>query len=316
MANPTDASRQAKGSDAGTFEKYWAACNHRVTPFVDRHYRWPGVYALHWAALGLDLLKAPANVFLALPALMVQIIALALRRLGAVGPARRLLGLPLGFQTAVEKALGERLRREVLELEGAGRSEWEALVSRASFDPRSRPEREQSLTALGREELYGAANALIERYAETRRAVADVTTALIVGIAGVVLVDRFTPGSISAGQELAASVSHYAAVHDFFLGPTLGGWFYHFFPPETALWTEIVAIVVVALFMSLVSAFSGLLADPAQAYMGLHQRRLRRWLRTFLRLVGGSAKDDYRPWDPYMARIVDVVDAVKGLSSR
>ena len=312
MTNLADTSGQA--SETGTFEKYWAACNHRVTLFVDRHYRWPGVYALHRAALGLDLVKAPVNVLLALPALMVQMIALALHRLGAIGPARRLLSLPFGFQTAVEKALVERLRREVLELEGSGRSEWEALISRASFDPRSRPEKEQSFTALGREELYGAVNALIDRYAATRRAAADVATALMVGIAGVVLVDQFTPGSISAGQELAASVSRYAAVHDFFLGPTLGGWFYHFFPPETGSWTEIVAIIVVALFMSLVSAFSGLLADPIQAYIGLHQVRLRRWLRTFRRVVGGSVRDDYRPWDPYIARIVDVVDAVKGLS--
>lgn len=303
------------GSEAETFEKYWTACNHRVTLFVDRHYRWPGVYALHRAALGLDLLKAPVNVLLALPALVLQIIALALRRLGAVGPARRLLSLPLGFQTAVEKALVVRLRREILELQGSGGHEWEDLVSCASFERRTRSESRQSLTALERDELRVAADELIERYAETRRAVADLTTALVVGVVGVVLVDRFTPGAISAGQELAAGVSRYAAVHDFFLGPTLGRWFYHFFPPETGLWFEIVAMVVVALSMSLVSAFSGLLADPVQAYTGLHQARLRRWLKTLRRLVGFAVEEDYRPWDPYMARIVDVVDAVKGMSS-
>ena len=45
-----------------------------------------------------------------------------------------------------------------------------------------------------------------------------------------------------------------------------------------------------------------------------HQARLRRWLRTMRRLVSDS-DDDYRPMDPHMARIVDLVDAVKGIGS-
>ena len=81
------ASGQTKSSDAVASEAYWVACNHRATLFVDRHYRWPGVYALHRTAFGFDLLKAPVNVLLALPAVVVQIIGLALRRLGAYGVA-------------------------------------------------------------------------------------------------------------------------------------------------------------------------------------------------------------------------------------
>ena len=57
------------------------------------------------------------------------------------------------------------------------------------------------------------------------------------------------------------------------------------------------------------------LADPLQSRIGLHQARLRRWLRTLRRLVDDAGDEDYRPWDPYMARIVDLVDAVKGLGS-
>ena len=64
---------QAKLADAVASEAYWAACKHRVTLFVDLHYRWPGVYALHRTALGLDLLKAPINVLLALPAVVVPL---------------------------------------------------------------------------------------------------------------------------------------------------------------------------------------------------------------------------------------------------
>ena len=281
-------------------EEYWAACADRIERFVDASYRWPGVYALHRSALGLDLLKAPLNVLFAVPALAVQVVARALRRANPNTKrhklADKLLSVPLGLPTAVEGALVERLRAEVLALEGPGRDDWERRVGRASFDP----ERE-------------AANTVIKRYAETRRASADVATALVVGILGVVLAGQFTPGSISAGHELAANASHYAAARDFFLGPTLGGWFYRLFPPETGLWTEIVSMLVVALLMSLVSAFSGLLADPVQARLGLHQARLRGMLKALRRLGEGPGRDDYRPRDPYMARIVDVVDALKAL---
>ena len=157
-------SEQAKLADAVASEAYWAACNHRVTLFVDLHYRWPGVYALHRTALGLDLLKAPINVLLALPAVVVQVIGLGLRRLGAYEAARRLLSIPLGFQTSVEKALAERLRREVLQLEGADWSAWKTLFVRSPSGSRSSPRGEGSIDSLGQRELCAAVNALVDRY--------------------------------------------------------------------------------------------------------------------------------------------------------
>ena len=72
-------------------------------------------------------------------------------------------------------------------------------------------------------------------------------------------------------------------------------------------------MIVVAALMAVVAAFSGLVTDPLQARLGLHQARLRRWLRTFRRLVDGTADAAYRPWDPYLARLVDVADVFKSV---
>ena len=271
-----------QGLAEGPGDAYWAACQGRIAPFVDAHYRWPGVWRVHRAAFGLDLVKAPANLVLALPALLSQLVAPLFDRLGAVRLARWVRRVPLGFRTAVETAIGERLRREVLAPDGSGVP----------------PE---------------AIRALVERYTEARRAVSDVSAALAVGFAGLLAVDRFTPGSLSAGQELARGVAHYAAIQDFLLGEKLGGWFYRFFPPQTPLWGEIVAVIAVAALMAVVAAFSGLVTDPLQARLGLHQARLRRWLRTFRRLVDGTADAAYRPWDPYLARLVDVADVFKSV---
>ena len=128
----TQPEQRTQGQLAGTAADYWGACTRRVGAFVDRHYRWPGVYALHRSAVGLDLLKAPANVLLALPALVVQILALVLRRAGALRIARSLLRVPLGFRTAVEVSLAHRLRVELLEGAGADPHGWEAVLDRAA----------------------------------------------------------------------------------------------------------------------------------------------------------------------------------------
>ena len=150
---------------------------------------------------------------------------------------------------------------------------------------------------------------MIERYCETRRSAADVTTALAIGLAGWIWFGQFTPGSLSTGKELADSLTLYTAVQDFFLGSTIGGWYYAVFPPETSLRTHAFATVVVALGMSIIAAFSGLIADPVQSRIGIHRKRLERWLRTMRRF----REDDYRPLDPYLARIADIVDIAKSL---
>jgi hypothetical protein len=64
-------------------ERYIAARHERVAEFVDRHFGLIGALRLHRHALGLDLLRAPANVLLMVPYLGMQLGGAALRRLGA-----------------------------------------------------------------------------------------------------------------------------------------------------------------------------------------------------------------------------------------
>ncbi len=273
---------------------YWGQCATREEGFVSGSFRRPGLYDLHRAALGLDLIKAPVNVLLALPAVIVALLSLTAARIGQTKAANILLRIPLGFPTAIERELIKRLRQGLLDLP-SGEQPWQVAYGEEAG------------------KLANAADKVVMRYAETRRAAADITSALIVGFIGLLLAETFTPGSLSAGQELAATVTQLRAEQDFFLGPTVGGWFYQVFPPDVGLGMQVGASLSVALLMSLVSAFSGILADPVQALLGLHQRRLRRCLRTLQRL-GQQESDDFRPLDPYMARIVDLVDAFRGLS--
>jgi hypothetical protein len=53
--------------------KYIATRRERIDPFVDRHFTLVGSVALHRRAIGWDLLRAPANLLLAGPALSVKL---------------------------------------------------------------------------------------------------------------------------------------------------------------------------------------------------------------------------------------------------
>ena len=68
-------------------QRYIESRRGRIEAFVDRHFTFAGSVALHRRALGWDLLRAPANLFLAGPALGVKLLAWAARRGGMEGVA-------------------------------------------------------------------------------------------------------------------------------------------------------------------------------------------------------------------------------------
>jgi len=59
--------------------RYIESRRERIDAFVDRHFTLAGSLALHRRALGWDLLRAPANLFLAGPALAVKLMGWAAR---------------------------------------------------------------------------------------------------------------------------------------------------------------------------------------------------------------------------------------------
>ena len=65
-----DLALQAVAQGAGT---YFAERRARVSPFVRAHFSLPGTLALHRAALGWDILKAPLNLTLAAPQIVLHL---------------------------------------------------------------------------------------------------------------------------------------------------------------------------------------------------------------------------------------------------
>ena len=61
---------------------------------------------------------------------------------------------------------------------------------------------------------------------------------------------------------------------------------------------------------SVLSAFAGIVADPVQRRLGLHQRRLRRMVDAMERQMLDPASPSYAVRDRYVARLLDVFDLV------
>ena len=154
---------------------------------------------------------------------------------------------------------------------------------------------------------------VLARYAGARTAAAEITVAILAGVATLALLDRFAPGALSAGRALADVVQHEVAVREFPLGDWLGGAWYGVFAPTTATSTIVLSILGVMCLLSMCAAFAGVAADPLQRALGLHRRRLRRMLDALQRASDERADARFEPRDHYAARATDALDIVRAL---
>ena len=247
--------------------------------FVARRYGLRGTLALHRHAFGADLLRAPVNVMLAPVALILQIVAALLRRLGARRAGSRIGGWRIFLPSDVSAQIHRDLTALIADLQAQG------------LGPDADPVR---------------IDRALRTHVETRNAVAEITTSLIVLISGLVLFQRATPGLISLAGPMAQMRAESAALRDFALGETLGRVWYWAFPVELSPMYVIATGVVLALIGSVVTTFGGVIADPVQRATGIHQRRLSR-LMTRLESQGDGAAP--AP-EHLVARLGDVADTL------
>lgn len=284
-----------------------------VDAFVKRHFGWRGTLRLHREALGLDILRAPMNVVLSPLLVLARAAAwilrkLRMRRLGEWLMDRRLL-----LRTSVSARIEAAIVADLLDVPvpAANRAPDRATLARAI---RSAP-RFRQLIGERRNEAEAKAvtdriMAAIGEYTGTRSAIAEFTTALFTLIAGAIAFHALTPGMISMAPGLAEAVALHRALADFPLGETLGRVWYGFFPVGPS--PMLVALSVAGLLAvgSVVTTFAGMIADPVQARLGLHRRRLMRLLDTLEAEITGTPDRPFVAREHFLARAFDLWDAV------
>jgi hypothetical protein len=307
----------ARNAVEAAVRRYCAERRERVPAFVDRHFSLRGAAALHRVALGWDILRAPFNLTMAAPAAGLHVVATGARRVGAVRFANALSGRRWLLQTSVARRIEWLVCTELLELPcriGDCVATRDALAEAILGEPPVADALQEALAAVGRRGDDPAFRRQLERtlaeYAVTRGAAAEVATALMSLGTGALTLGKLTPGFVSFGPALASVVAQQAAISSFPLGAGIGSLWYGLFP---AVPTPLMALGFSGGLLTagaVLSAFAGLVSDPIQRRMGLHQRRLLRMIDAMERQMLDRAAPGYAVLDRYVARLIDLLDVI------
>jgi hypothetical protein len=317
QASPAADAALASAIVRGGVVRYIAARRERIEPFVAAHFSMRGTLRLHRAALGWDIARAPLNLAMAAPQAGVWLAAAGARQLGARRVAARLRDTSLVRRTAVAREVAWLVQTELLELpalDGGREATRDALGETILADPLLIAALCPMLAAI---EAAGADPALRVRieaavagYAGTRTAAAEITTSLLSLGTGAAALSKLTPGAITLGPALAAALAQQAAVASFPFGGALGSLWYAAFPAVPS------AVLVAGLTGGLMAgaavgaAFAGIVADPVQRRLGLHQRRLHRLLGALEQQLLDPRAPGFAAHDHYVARLLDLFDLV------
>jgi hypothetical protein len=209
-----------------------------IDAFVRRHYGLPGALRLHRHAIGWDLLRAPVNTALTPAFMLTRLVAITAYWLGL----RRLSRAAGRLVPQVRSDMGAVLEADLLS----------NVIARGSPP--------------GSETVHR----LVPGYVAVRGAVAEICAALVVLSVGLVAFHAVTPGVISLAPVVTERAAHARDVAGFPLGEWLGGAWFGLFPGERPLWQTFAVGAGLAVALSVVTTFSGLLADPLQARLGIH----------------------------------------------
>lgn len=296
-------------------DRYIASRKAKVPDFIERHFSFKGTLQLHRKALGSDLYKAPLNLFWLIPQTINKLTLYLLKKTGATRIASILKRLPSGWETDVQKEINWLIYTELLELpyqQDDRESTKDALleeilsapdlnallagylerIRQKSTDPKFRQTLEHNL----------------QEYATSRIAVSELANSLITLSTNLAAFHKAAPGAISSGTALAGIIAEKIAISQFWLGPTLGAWYYGIFPATASTGLVIAATGSILAGLALLSTLTGIVTDPLQAKLGLHQKRLYKFLDALHAELTGSNKKDYRLKEQYIARVFDIID--------
>lgn len=306
--------REAEAIVSEAAGRYFAGCRARIAPFVDENFSIAGSARLHARAVGWDLLKAPANVALSVPQILLRLGAGAARRAGRPGIARA-LDRDIFLETAVARELRWRMMTGLLELpyaDGARASTRDGLAEAIVAHPRVHAlvvEAGKAAAARSDDpEFQRRLTDALASYTGTRAAAAEITTALVAIGTGAIAFQKATPGALALGPVIAGSIAQGSAIASFPLGATAGGLWHAVFPAQASPFLVAGATAGVIGVAALATAFAGMIADPVQRATGLHSRRLGALVDSLERGFHGSDAAGFVAYDLYVARLLDLGD--------
>ncbi len=298
--------------------RYIEARKAKVPAFVAEHFSLKGALRLHKKALGKDLYKGPLNILWSVPSIMFRVTALGLKKLGEKHLSERLEKLPKGFETDVQKEVSWLVYTGLLEIPYAQNhriSNKDALLDEILSDKTLSAWMAQLLSKIHDQSKDPAYRAALEKnlqeYATSRTAASEMAGSIITLSAGYAAFNKAVPGTFAAGSATATAIAQHLAIANFWLGTTLGTWYYGVLPVTASTGLLIATTGSLMAALAIITTFTGIITDPLQTKLGIHQKRLFKFIDAFKTELLGAGQSQYKIKDQYVARVFDILDLLK-----
>ncbi len=296
-------------------ENYILSRKEKVPVFVDKYFSFQGALKLHKHAVGKDLYKAPLNIFWLVPLALAKAGAYGLNKVGADKMARRLEALPPGFKTDVQQEINWLIYTELLELpyqQQSRASEKDALLEAILEDSALAGVIDSYLNKIQEKssapDFRRKLESNLQVYGDSRSAIAELAGNIITLSSNYFAFNKAMPGALTTGGATAAVIAEKIAIAKFWLGPTLGAWYYGMFPVAASGGLIIASTGAIMAGLALLSTFTGIITDPVQAKLGLHQKRLYKFIDALNNELTGHGQSEYKIKEQYISRVFDIVD--------
>ncbi len=290
----------------------------KVPEFVQTHFSFSGAIKINRKAFGKDLVKAPLNIAWALPYTAIQMTSLLFKQVGLKKINKLMQNVPAGFKTSVQEEINSLIFNQLLELpngKGQGKNVTDALLLEILEQPEVKSLFQDHLAQImsqsQREGYRVALEKRLKEYSLSRNAVSELAGNIITLATGAGVMGKMTPGGISFGTLLAATIAQQSAISGFFMGSTLGGLYYGMFPASASMGLAVASTSTVLATLAIFSAFSGVITDPIQARLGIHEKRLNRLIDSLENTLLDKGDSDFNLRVKYLARVFDLFDLLK-----
>jgi hypothetical protein len=292
----------------------------KIDSFTKKYFSFRGALRLHKKALGKDLYRVPLNIAWAVPYIVFRTGRFILRRTGAGKTFQVLDKMPPGFKTEVQKEVEWLIHTELLELpyRQEQRQSTNDMLLASILDQKTISEDiHLALMKIGVKaqdpDFKQALTMKLKEYGTSRTAIADLSGNILMLASGYLAFQKTTPGALSGGTALATVVAQQIAISNSWW-PLFYSFWYSLFPVTPSLGLIAASTGVLMAGLAVITTFSGIVADPIQAKLGVHQRRLTKLITALEKELRGETKSEYKLRDIYLARIFDFIDILKTAS--
>jgi len=298
--------------------RHFAKVRARIPAFVNRHFGWRGAWRLNRKGLGRDLYRAPLNAALILPHTGLRLAAMVFDKRGMAEQAEWLRSRDLFLKTDVAREIEWLIWTELLELpyrDGKRISRHDGLAREMLSDVRLARRLDNVHAAMRRNwNADGYKNRLAQAlgaYSGNRAAAAEIANIFVSLGAGAALLHQATPGVLTLGPALANLIAQGLQTNS--LPAALTAVWLGLVPAQASTALTVGATAAAAVTLAATSAISGVLTDPIQTTLGLHQKRLLALTNAVELLLLGDDGARLVAHDHYVGRVGDFVDLFVGV---